>query len=96
MGGRQLPVECDHGVIVDWGDFGPDPENGQEGARNCPICTPGPGRCSVHGTVLVQRFRIDGKWFMPTDTYYCVPCADERREALDELSAESARLGLER
>lgn len=23
MGGRTLPTECEHGVTVDWGDFGP-------------------------------------------------------------------------
>lgn len=24
MGGRTIPVECPHGAVVDWGDFGPD------------------------------------------------------------------------
>ncbi len=24
MGGRMMPVECEHGVVLDWGDFGPD------------------------------------------------------------------------
>jgi hypothetical protein len=22
--GRMLPEECEHGVVIDWGDFGPD------------------------------------------------------------------------
>lgn len=57
---------------------------------------PGPGRCSIHDTVLVQRFQIDGKWFIPLGQYYCVPCKDEQRQALDDLAAESHRLGLER
>ena len=24
MGSRTLPVECEHGKVMDWGDFGPD------------------------------------------------------------------------
>ena len=33
MGGRQIPEECPHGRIVDWGDFG-EPED----AEHCPEC----------------------------------------------------------
>ena len=51
-------------------------------------------RCPRHDTVLCQRFKIDGKWFIPTGEYYCATCADERREALDRLSATSHELGL--
>jgi hypothetical protein len=29
--GRQLPTECAHGRIVDWGDFGDEPEH-------CSVC----------------------------------------------------------
>ena len=29
--GRQLPTECPHGKIVDWGDFGDEPET-------CKVC----------------------------------------------------------
>lgn len=25
MGGRDLPVDCPHGKVLDWGDFGPGP-----------------------------------------------------------------------
>lgn len=31
--GRQLPVECEHGCILDWGDFGGD--NPPEGCAEC-------------------------------------------------------------
>lgn len=38
MGYRQLPDECDHGRVMDWGDFGPDPDDGSVGAQECPEC----------------------------------------------------------
>lgn len=38
MGGRTLPVECEHGVVADWGDFGPDPDDGQVGVHPCIVC----------------------------------------------------------
>lgn len=36
--GRTMPVECDHGVIFDWGDFGPDPDDSSAGVEECPQC----------------------------------------------------------
>jgi hypothetical protein len=38
MGSRTLPVVCEHGRIVDWGDIGPDPEDGSVGAESCEEC----------------------------------------------------------
>lgn len=38
MGGRTMPYECPHGVVLDWGDFGPDPEDGSVGIGNCAEC----------------------------------------------------------
>lgn len=32
--GRMMPIECPHGVIVDWGDFGGDDEKHPA----CPAC----------------------------------------------------------
>ena len=32
--GRSMPVECEHGVTIDWGDFGGDDPQHQE----CPQC----------------------------------------------------------
>lgn len=36
--GRAMPVECEHGVVVDWGDFGPNPDDPQQGAATCEEC----------------------------------------------------------
>ena len=34
MGSRTLPpTECEHGHVCDWGDFGPDPDDGTGTAR---------------------------------------------------------------
>lgn len=33
---RTLPTECGHGYIFDWGDFGPDEDDGQVGTEKCP------------------------------------------------------------
>lgn len=38
MGGRAMPVECPHGAIIDWGDFGQDPDDGIIGAEECAKC----------------------------------------------------------
>lgn len=38
MGSRTLPYECEHGVTLDWGDFGPDPNDGRVGAGVCWSC----------------------------------------------------------
>lgn len=38
MGSRTLPTECEHGAIVDWGDFGPNPDDGLDGAEICADC----------------------------------------------------------
>ena len=35
--GRTLPTECEHGTVIDWGDFGP--EDG-DAPPPCPDCTP--------------------------------------------------------
>lgn len=40
MGSRMIPVECPHGRIVDWGDFGPDQNDGSVGAEECLECWP--------------------------------------------------------
>jgi hypothetical protein len=32
--GRTMPIECEHGTVIDWGDFGP--EDGPE--PTCPEC----------------------------------------------------------
>ena len=38
MGSRTLPTECPHGVVIDWGDFGPS--NGEENdpTEDCEEC----------------------------------------------------------
>lgn len=33
-----MPVECPHGHTLDWGDFGPDPDDGSVGAERCDTC----------------------------------------------------------
>lgn len=38
MGSRTMPFECEHGLILDWGDFGPDPDDGSVGAQRCDEC----------------------------------------------------------
>ena len=38
MGSRTLPTECKHGRILDWGDFGPDPDDGSFNAESCSEC----------------------------------------------------------
>jgi hypothetical protein len=36
--GRSMPVECEHGVVVDWGDFGPRHDDSQQGLVPCEKC----------------------------------------------------------
>jgi hypothetical protein len=38
VGSRTLPTECEHGRTVDWGEFGPDLDDGSVGAEPCPEC----------------------------------------------------------
>lgn len=38
MGGRTMPYVCEHGRTIDWGDFGPDPDDGSVGAEPCEEC----------------------------------------------------------
>lgn len=38
MMGRTMPTECPHGKILDWGDFGPDHDDGSVAAEQCLIC----------------------------------------------------------
>ncbi len=38
MGSRTMPSMCPHGVTVDCGDFGPDPDDGTVGADVCAVC----------------------------------------------------------
>jgi hypothetical protein len=41
MGSRQLPTECDRcGGVVDWGDFGDDPDNNLAGTTCTCTCEP--------------------------------------------------------
>lgn len=35
---RDLPIECSHGKVIDWGDFGPDSTDGSVGTEWCPRC----------------------------------------------------------
>lgn len=36
------PIQCEHGAVVDWGDFGPDPEDGSVGIERCEVCFASP------------------------------------------------------
>lgn len=36
--GRTMPYVCEHGRTIDWGDFGPDPDDGSIGAERCYEC----------------------------------------------------------
>lgn len=36
--GRTMPTECEHGKVLDWGDFGPDSRDGLVGAERCTKC----------------------------------------------------------
>jgi hypothetical protein len=36
--GRTIPYECPHGRTLDWGDFGPDPDDGSVGVDRCEKC----------------------------------------------------------
>lgn len=41
---RTMPTECEHGEIVDWGDFGPcqgdcDHDDDCPNFQDCPDCT---------------------------------------------------------
>lgn len=38
MGSRTIPTECPHGTVIDWGDFGPDPDDGADGISPCEEC----------------------------------------------------------
>lgn len=57
MGSRALPVECEHGVIIDWGDFGPDPDDGSVGVTPCPDCEPPPR------PTLTEDERAEVEWW---------------------------------
>lgn len=34
--GRTLPYECEHGTIIDWGDFGPCQDCNEHEGEPCP------------------------------------------------------------
>ena len=38
MGSRTLPMECEHGKVFDWGDFGPNQDDPYEGIQPCHEC----------------------------------------------------------
>jgi hypothetical protein len=38
MGHRTLPTECQHGRIIDWGDFGPSSGERDDPCEPCPDC----------------------------------------------------------
>jgi hypothetical protein len=35
--GRTMPLKCEHGKVLDWGDFGPD-QDGSVGIERCVEC----------------------------------------------------------
>lgn len=35
---RTMPTECPHGVVLDWGDFGPNQDDPQQGVGTCEKC----------------------------------------------------------
>lgn len=38
VGSRTLPTECPHGVVLDWGDFGPSSGNEYDPGNECRRC----------------------------------------------------------
>lgn len=34
--GRMLPIDCPHGLVLDWGDFGPCQDCDEHPGRKCP------------------------------------------------------------
>src|SRR5690606_8766791 len=50
--GRTMPTECDHGVVVDWGDFGPEDEE----APRCVDCD----QEKIVGKLVGREVRADG------------------------------------
>lgn len=49
MMGRMLPLDCEHGNVIDWGDFGPDDDS----QPTCPECEVKYARFRVR---LARRF----------------------------------------
>lgn len=48
--GRLMPLECEHGNVIDWGDFGPDDDT-------TPCCS----QCDVLNSRLRVRF---ARWLL--------------------------------
>lgn len=64
MGGRMMPTVCPHGVTVDCGDFGPDPDDGAVGAGVCAVCeTASPD----HSKRIIERLRAAVKLLYPDE-----------------------------
>lgn len=55
--GRMMPFECEHGRVLDWGDFGPDSDDGTVGTETCPTCEAG-----APTSTLRERLRRAVRW----------------------------------
>lgn len=52
--GRTMPSECDHGVVLDWGDFGPCQDCSEHGGDACPNFSRC-GACEAETEVKAER-----------------------------------------
>lgn len=82
--GRLMPVECQHGHVIDYGDFGDDNEP-YGGATPCPQCES--GRTTYHGARDVDdAMRIAQaaiRYCAARDTFLKSTSRAEARKALD-------------
>ena len=77
MGSRTLPYDCKHGKTLDWGDFGPDPDDGQVGAQECLKC-----QAASEDIAVISRAQAEAMFRLLIDEGHMTPVASTQLRKL--------------
>lgn len=59
--GRTIPIDCEHGNVLDWGDFGPNENDPLEGT--CEICNGPPWKQVAANVPITEKIIQDATNF---------------------------------